>query len=130
MKGSEIKKGNRFKDLDRNHGKLLLAFRFNGREFEVRATEHSLQRFTERNLNIDEALGAIVALGKSRLNYFANEGADVAIIDKIQRQTVIITFESEDNYTQIRIATIIPRDRVFVKDGTKIFTLNNYKGGF
>ena len=115
---------NRFDNLDRNHGKLLLAFRFNGRQYEVRCTEHSLDRFKDHGLNIDEALGSIVALGKQRLDYFANEGADVAIIDKLQHQTVIITFETEDDYTQIRIATIIPRDRVFVKEGTKIYTLN------
>ena len=115
---------NRFDNLDRNHGKLLLAFRFNGRQYEVRCTDHSLDRFKDHGLNVDEAIGSIVALGKARLDYFAGQGADVAIIDKLQKQTVIITFESEGNYTQIRIATIIPKDRVFVKEGTKIFCLN------
>lgn len=122
---------NRFQgELDRNHGTLLLAFRFNGRQYEVRCTDHSLDRFRDHGLNIDEALGSIVALGKSRLDYFTNQGSDVAIIDKVQRQTVIVTFESEDDYTQIRIATIIPRSNVFVKEGTKIFCINEYKGGF
>jgi hypothetical protein len=126
-----MKNTNRFKGtLNKHHGVKLMDFRFNGRQYEVRATEHSLQRFIERKLNVDEALGSIVALGKSRLDYFANVGADVAIIDKIQHQTVIITFESEDDYTQIRIATVIPRSRVFVKDGTKIYNLKEYKEGF
>jgi len=120
-----MKTTNRFNgNLDRNHGTKLIDFKFNGRQYEVRCTDHSLDRFKDHGLNIDEALGSIVALGKQRLDYFANEGADVAIIDKLQHQTVIITFESEGNYTQIRIATIIPRDRVFVKEGTKIYTLN------
>jgi hypothetical protein len=119
---------NRFTDLDRNHGTKLLDFRFNGRQFEVRCTEHSLDRFKDHGLNIDEALGSIVALGKNRLDYFAGQGADVAIIDKLQKQTVIITFESDDDYTQIRIATIIPRDRVFIKEGTKIFCLKDERG--
>lgn len=44
-------------NLNRNHGIKLLDFRFNGRQYEVRATEHSLDRFIERNLNINEALG-------------------------------------------------------------------------
>jgi hypothetical protein len=118
-------KMDRFKgNLNRNHGKLLLAFRFNGREYEVRCTDHSLERFTDRNLNVDEALGAIVALGKKRLDDFAVKSDDVAIIDKINKQSVIITFESEGNYTQIRIATIIGRANVVVKDGTKVFDLN------
>ncbi len=121
---------NRFQDLNRNHGTKLLDFKFNGRQFEVRCTDHSLQRFKDHGLNIDEALGAIVALGKDRLNYFAGKGDDVAIIDKVNRQTTIITFESEYDYTQIRIATIIPRDNVYVKNGTKIYCLNEYKGGF
>jgi hypothetical protein len=120
-----MKTTNRFNgNLDRNHGTKLIDFKFNGRQYETRCTEHSLDRFNDHGLNIDEALGSIVSLGKQRLDYFANEGADVAIIDKLQHQTVIITFESEGNYTQIRIATIIPRDRVFIKEGTKIYTLN------
>ena len=124
-----MKTTNRFNgNLDRNHGTKLIDFKFNGRQYEVRCTDHSLDRFKDHGLNIDEALGSIVALGKQRLDYFANEGADVAIIDKLQHQTVIITFETEGDYTQIRIATIIPRDRVFIKEGTKIYTLN--EGGF
>jgi hypothetical protein len=117
-------KMDRFKgNLNRNHGKLLLAFRFNGREYEVRCTNHSLDRFKDRNLDVNEALGAIVALGKKRLDDFAIKSDDVAIIDKVNKQSVIITFESEGNYTQIRIATIIGRDKIFVKNGTKIFNL-------
>lgn len=126
-----MKTTNRFNGiLDKNHGRLLLNFRFNGRQYEVRCTDHSLDRFRDHGLNVDEALGSIVALGKARLDYFAEKGVDVAIIDKIQHQTVIITFESEGDYTQIRIATIIPRDRVFVKAGTKVYNLNEYKGDF
>lgn len=68
-------------------------------------------------------LGSIVALGKERLDDFAAQGVDVAIIDKVNRQSIIITFESEGNYTQIRIATIIGRDNIFVKNGTKIINL-------
>ena len=123
---------NRFKNgsLNKEYGKKLMDFGFNGYKYEVRATEHSLERFKERDLDIDSALGSIVALGKARLDYFASQGADVAIIDKVQKQTVIITFEGENNYIQIRIATIIPKENVFVKAGTKIFCLTNYKGGF
>ena len=121
----------RFKGkLNRNHGKELLGFHFNGREYEVRCTEHSLERFKGSNIDVDAALGSIVALGKTRLDYFSSQGADVAIIDKEHHISTIITFESEDNYTQIRIATIIPRDRIFVKAGTKVFCLHDYRGGF
>ena len=122
---------NRFKgNLDRNHGTKLIGFAFNGRKYEVRTSDHSIKRFKDHGLDVDGAVGTIVALGKERLNYYAVAGIDVAIIDKVQKQTVIITFESEDDYTQIRIATIIPREHVYVKAGTKVFCLRNYKGGF
>lgn len=115
---------NRFsQNLDKNHGKLLLNFRFNGREYEVRCTEHSLERFKARNLDINSALGSIVALGKERLDCLARGNNDVAIVDKIKKQAVIITFETEGNYTQIRIVTIIDKDNIFVKDGTKVFSI-------
>ena len=122
---------NRFQgNLNRNHGTKLLSFSFNGREFEIRTSDHSIKRFRDHGLDVDGAVGSIVALGKERLDYYAVEGTDVAIIDKVQKQTVVITFESEEAYTQIRIATIIPRDHVYVKAGTKVFCLTNYKGGF
>ena len=122
---------NRFKGkLNRNHGEKLLGFHFNGHQYEIRVTEHSLSRFKDHNLDVNAACGSIVALGKERLNYFAGNGADVAIIDKDNHISVIVTFENEDNYTQIRIATIIPRSNIFVKAGTKVFCLQNYKGGF
>ncbi len=122
---------NRFNgDLNRNHGKKLLDFKFNGTQYEVRASQHSLDRFQDHGVNINEAVGSIVALGRERLDHFASQGADVAIIDKVNCISTIITFESDGDYTQIRIATIIPRSNIFVKSGTKIFCLKNYKGGF
>jgi len=122
---------NRFEGkLDHNHGVKLLEFRFNGIQYEVRTTIHSYDRFIDHGLDVDAALGSIVALGKDRLDKFSMDGEDTCIIDKVQHQAVIITFESEDKYVQIRIATIIPRDRVFVKSGTRIFTLREYEGGF
>ena len=121
---------NRFDNLNRNHGTKLMSFRFNGREYEVRCTDHSLERFIERGLNIDEALGAIITLGKERLDYLSEKGDDVAIIDKYQGQTVIITFESERDYTQIRIVTIIKKTNIYVKEGTKILCLSNCKEEF
>ena len=122
---------NRFEGkLDRNHGIKLIGFQFNGRQYEVRTSDHSIKRFKFHNLDVDGAVGSIVALGKERLDYYSGQGEDVAIIDKVQKQTVVITFESERDYTQIRIATIIPRDRVYVKAGTKVFCLRDYKGGF
>ena len=116
--------------LDRNHGEKLMGFHFNGRQYEIRCTIHSLERFKGHGIDVDAALGSIVALGRERLDYFANSGNDVAIIDKDHHISVIITFESDGDYTQIRIATIIPRDNIFVKAGTKVFCLRNYKGGF
>jgi hypothetical protein len=117
-------KMDRFKgNLNRNHGKLLLAFRFNGREYEVKCTDHSLDRFIDHGLDINGALGAVVALGKERLDSYAITGKDTAIIDVDYKQTVILTFESEGNYTQIRFATIIPREDVWVKKGTRIIRL-------
>ena len=123
---------NRFTNgtLNIEFGSKLMDFHFNGTTYEVRCTVHSLERFHDHGLNVDAALGSIVALGKERLDYFANNGSDVAIIDKENHISVIITFEGEENYVQIRIATIIPRSNIFVKAGTKVFCLKNYKGGF
>ena len=123
---------NRFENgsLNKGYGKQLLKFSYNGEEFSVRATEHSLQRFKDYNLDVDAALGSIIALGEERLYKFSNDSVDVAIIDKENNISVIITFESEDKETQIRIRTIIPRSHIFVKTGTRVYKLEDYKGGF
>lgn len=122
---------NRFEGrLNKEFGRKLMGFHFNGTEYEIRCTDHSLDRFKDHGINVDTALGSIVALGKERLDHFASQGSDVAIIDKENHISVIITFESERNYVQIRIATIIPRSNIFVKAGTKVFCLKDYKGGF
>lgn len=122
---------NRFKgNLNKEYGEKLLGFSYNGRNFEIRCTEHSLQRFKDHNLDVDAALGSIIALGKERLYRFSNDSIDVAVIDKENNISVIITFESENKEVQIRIRTIIPRSHIFVKAGTRVYELKNYKGRF
>jgi len=112
-------------NLNRNHGKKLLNFNFNGRNFEIRTTDHTYEHL-ERKYDLNVVCGDIVALGKKRLYDYAERGEDVAIIDQDNDLTVIITFEGN----QIRIRTVIDKSNVWVKRGTRIFKLRNYKGGF
>ena len=122
---------NRFEGrLNKEYGKELMGFYFNGRIFHIRCTDHSLGRFKERNLDVNVSLGDIVSLGKDRLYRMSENGDDVAIINTVKNQSTIVTFESEKNETQIRIRTIIGRSNIYVKTGTRIFKLQNYKGGF
>ena len=111
-------------NLNENHGITLLTFYYNGIEFKIRSTEHSIDRFRKNGINVDIACGDIVSLGKERLYNYAKAGDDVAIIDIDNDITTIITFEGNQNpYVQIRIRTIIPRSNVWVKSGTKIYNL-------
>ena len=112
-------------NLNKDHGIKLLSFNFNGREFEIRTTDHTHEHL-ERKYDLDVICGDIVALGKERLYHYANRGEDVAIIDHENNLTVIITFEG----SQIRIRTVIDKSNVWVKKGTRIFNLRDYKGGF
>jgi len=106
-------------NLNENYGITLLTFYYNGIIFKIRTTEHSLDRFKERGINVDIACGDIISLGKERLYNYAKAGDDVAIIDADNDITTIITFED----LQIRIRTIIPKSNVWVKSGTKIYNL-------
>ena len=126
MGEKEIKKmGNRFENLDENHGITLLKFSYNGTEFKIRSTDHSIKRFKGNGINVDIACGDVIALGKERLYNYAKTGGDVAIIDVENQMTTIITFEG----TQIRIRTIIPRGNAYIKEGTKIYKLNERSFG-
>ncbi len=116
-------------NLNRNHGRNLLNFSYNGRDFEIRTTDHKgdhPERWAKYDMNV--ICGDIVALGKERLYNYADQGIDTAIIDEDNNLAVIITFEGY----QIRIRTIIDRSRIWVKSGTRIFKLRkqNYRGGF
>ena len=117
----EEHKGN----LNKNHGIKLLSFSFNGREFEIRTTDHT-HKHLERKYDLNIVCGDIIALGKERLCNYANRGDDVAIIDQNHDITVIITFEGN----QIRIRTVIDKSNIWVRKGTRIFNLRNYKGDF
>ena len=115
-----MEKNRRFEDnLNENYVITLLKFSYNGMEFKIRTTDHSLDRFKENGINVDIACGDIISLGKERLYNYAKTGDDVAIIDVDNNITTIITFEN----TQIRIRTIIPKSNVWVKEGTKIYNL-------
>ena len=117
-------------NLDRNHGKKLMGFHFNGRDFEIRTTDHTYHHL-ERKYDMNVVCGNIVALGKERLYRYADQGDDVAIIDKDHDITVIITFEGKEiGANQIRIRTVIDKSNVWVRSGTRVFNLKNCKGGF
>ena len=117
-------------NLDRNHGRKLMGFHFNGQDFEIRTTDHTYHHL-ERKYDMSVVCGNIVALGKERLYRYADQGNDVAIIDENHDLTVIITFEGkETEANQIRIRTVIAKSDVWVKSGTRVFNLGNYKGGF
>lgn len=111
---------NRFdKNLNENYGITFMKFNYNGIEFKIRITEHSLIRFKENGIDINIACGDIISLGKERLYSYAKTGDDVAIIDVDNNITTIITFED----TQIRIRTIIPKSNVWIRSGTRVFNL-------
>ena len=117
-------------NLNRNHGRKLMGFHFNGRDFEIRTTDHAYHHL-ERKYDMDVVCGNIIALGKERLYNYADQGNDVAIIDEDHDITVIITFEGKEmGANQIRIRTVIDKSNVWVKSGTRIFKLRDYKGGF
>ena len=126
MGEKEIKKmGNRFENLDENHGITLLKFSYNGTEFKIRTTDHSFKRFKENGINVDIACGDVIALGKERLYNYAKTGGDVAIIDVENQMTTIITFEGTGDNSQIRIRTIIPKSNVWIRKGTGIYNIGD-----
>ena len=116
----------RFKEnLNQSHGKKLMSFSFNGRNFEIRTTDHRNDH-QERKYDMNVVCGDIIALGKERLYNYADQGEDVAIIDEENNLSVIITFEGN----QIRIRTVIDKSNIWVRKGTRIYNLKNYKGEF
>lgn len=125
---------NRFKeDLNQEYGVTLLRFDYdNGKYISIRTTIHSKARYEERGIDLNEVCSAIVALGKQVIYTASEKGDDIAILDKQKNETlaIIITFEEYEDQIQARLRTVIQKKDVFIKDGTRIYNLKNYKGGF
>jgi hypothetical protein len=115
-----LKMSNRFGDnLNEDFGITLLKFSYNGTEFSIRATDHSLFRFKQNRINMDLIIADIISLGKDRLYKYSNQNDDVAIIDKNNHLIIILVFCKN----QIRIATIITRPNAIIKEHTLIYNL-------
>jgi len=71
-------------------------------------------------------------LGKEVIYRASEEGEDIAIIQKLKNDTlaIIITFEKNGNEIQARLRTVIQKRNIFIKNNTKVYCLNNFKGGF
>lgn len=122
---------NRFTDnLNQENGITLLRFDYNnGKYILIRTTTHSKQRYEERGINLDEVCAAVVALGKQVIYSASEEGNDIAILDKQKSDTlaIILTFEQSGNEIQARLRTVIQKKNIFIKHGTRIYQLENYK---
>jgi hypothetical protein len=126
---------NRFENgsLAQRNGITLLRFDYqNGRHILVRTTTHAKEKYEERNINLNEVCGAIVALGKEIIYEASKQGEDIAILDKKGKQTlaIILTFEVSGNEIQARIRTLIKKEFIYIKENTRIYKLDNFKGGF
>lgn len=110
---------NRFnkEELNENYGRKLLSFSYNGKEFQIRATEHCINRLQGRGININTSIGDIISLGKETLYEYTEKNQDCIIINEKENISTVITFEN----LQIRISTVIPKSNVWVRKGTKIF---------
>lgn len=96
--------------------KAIATFTIDQQTHSVRATGHALQRMEERKVSAETALSAILALQMDKVNRYKETQEDVAIIDKQNDCTIIVSFNSN----KIEIITVIDNSNVWLKDGTKI----------
>ena len=96
--------------------KAIATFTVKKETHSVRATAHALQRMEEREVSPETVLSGILALQMDRVNEYKESEEDVAIIDKRNNCTIIISFQKNT----IQIVTVINNSDVWVKDGTQI----------
>jgi hypothetical protein len=96
--------------------KMIAQITINKQTYSIRATEHSLQRMTERKIDEYVVSGNVLALGATRLLKLQEAQEEAIIIDKKTNTSIVIAFLRNT----IKIITVIDKSNVFVKDGTRI----------
>jgi hypothetical protein len=100
-------------------GRSINQFTIKGKTYSIRLTKHAELRLTQRKLDLYQAIGAILSLGKNRITEYAGSNRDIMILDKVNNFAVVINIK----YRTIIIVTVIDKADCWVKKGTDVINL-------
>ena len=102
-------------------GKFLSKIEMTDQSFSIRASEHAVERLTERNVDAYTATAAVIALGEAVLTDLQVTKDEAMIIDEDNGIAIVVGFRKHTCY----IVTAMNKSRVFVKKGTRTYKLGD-----
>lgn len=103
----------------RKSGKMINTFTINNKTYSIRLSDHAQLRLQQRNIDLFQAVGAILALGEKRIVDYAGSNRDILIQDKEHNFSVVCCIESRT----ITIITVIDNADAYAKEGTGVVSL-------
>lgn len=103
----------------KKRGKSVNQFIINGQQFSIRLTDHASERLTERNIDLFQAIGAILGLGEQRILAYQNTKRDILLQDIKNGFAIVFAIECNT----IMIITLIDSIDCFALKGTDIVNL-------
>ncbi len=100
-------------------GRSVNQFTIKGKTYSIRLTKHAEKRLKQRNIDLYQAVGAILVLGEKRITAYAGSDRDVMILDNTNNFAVVINMK----YRTIVIVTVIDKTDCWVKKGTEVINL-------
>lgn len=101
----------------------MFTFEIEGIPFCVFVSTHAGIRMRQRKVNKYAAFGSIVAVGEDLLDMY--DGDEFIVIDKELGISIVCGIHAKGLEIEIEIITVINEHDVFVKQGTKIYRIND-----
>lgn len=93
--------------------------KIDGKYYDIIASNHAMERMTERNVDKYVVAGNVIALGPERIAELQKNNDEAIIIDEVNNVSVVVGFGKN----HITIITVIAKANVFVKNNTQIYNV-------
>ena len=97
-------------------GKAIITFTKDFNTYSVRCSEHGFERMEQRQVDENNIISAVFALGLDELKKARKEKKDIAVIDEKNDFAVIVGMKKNT----INIITVIAKSDIYLKEGTAV----------
>ena len=100
-------------------GKFLSTIKINNNTWSLRATDHALERMSQRNVDAYAATSSVIALGEEVLTELRNTNDEAMILDEDAGFALVVGFKANTAW----VITVINKARCYAKTGTRVYQL-------
>lgn len=101
----------------------IATIKIKNREFHIFMSNHSIERMVTRGIDRYTVSGSILSLGERIFDISVTGYDEGIIIDSEKKVAIVFAVEKFLGRTVVKVITVISKDKVFVKNNTKIFNI-------